>query len=480
VSFLEPRLGSFVTVDQACTAKMLYAAALARGSGERTVERGLALLEAVEAAALELGAHRVVRGKIAYLLASVHWLKRDYAAVSRYAVIAERARADVVTVRAVALRGYVALAQERYRDALELFRSALRAYRACNERDADLVLGILVQIASLEVTLRSASVVGTHALPDGSGRVDDDAVAKIPGVLSMQIASMDACLYAFDGERRMAYRYTRLAERLAPNDAWRVFALANRAKISFGLGDYDWAVELAADALELAERVDWDASPSDERMVLLHLTEILARTDPPAAVKLFRRYDRLTADIDRARLLHDDARLWICDTFVRALIHRLQGESALAYQAFEAVHAHGRRVGIVWRQTAALIEMDAIGTMSRHERPLQTAVELIRENFPRSFLARRVGRWSQAFADPVAMALAPQPREVLRYLLSAMDTKKIAAVMRLSEHTVKQYICTLFRAFDVHSKEELLVACYERGIGSPAWWNALDDKKPLR
>jgi DNA-binding CsgD family transcriptional regulator/tetratricopeptide (TPR) repeat protein len=479
VAFLGPMLGAFVTVDEACTAKMLHGIAVARSTGKDSTGRGLRLLESVASAADELGAHHAVKGEIAYVLALAHWLDRDLRAVLHYAVIAERAEADVISVRASSLRGYVALAKEYYAEALELFRFALRAYRACRERDADLVLRIVVQIAALEVTLRSATIVGTHALPDGSGRYQDDPAADVPDVFRMQIAALDAWLYAFDGDRKKAYRKIRVAERLSPNDAWRVWALSNRAQISSALGDRDWAGEFAAEALELYSRVDWNATRGEERVALLHLAEALATMDPSAAPRILRRYERLTTEVDRALLMHNDVRLWILETFVRALIHRIRGEFDKAREAFEAVRSQARRVGIRWREALALIELDAMpDEPCDNERPLLAAALLVRENFPRSFLARRIGKWSQTLVDPIASKLAPQPRQVLRYVLTGKNPKEIAAAMGLSEDTVKGYVKTLFRAFSVNSTPQLLVACYERGIGSPSWWNTLSEANP--
>jgi DNA-binding CsgD family transcriptional regulator len=241
------------------------------------------------------------------------------------------------------------------------------------------------------------------------------------------------------------------------------------------------ACGLALEALEISERVDWNATDDEERVAMLHLAEILALTDPSQAVRVLRRYDRLTTKVDRTLLMHDDVRLWILETFVRALVHRIRGEIEQACEAFQGVRLQAQRVGIRWREALALIELDSIRSESADhgDRPLQLAAVLVREHFPRSFLARRVGRWSQAMVDPIAAKLAPQPRQVLRHVLTGKNPKEIAATMALSEDTVKGYMKTLFRAFSVNSTPQLLVACYERGIGSPSWWDALDEPETI-
>ncbi|MEA2666660.1 MAG: hypothetical protein QOI11_3604, partial [Candidatus Eremiobacteraeota bacterium] len=392
VALLGPVLDSFVTVDEACTARMLHAAAVSRTPDN--LERGQALLEDVASAAETLRAHRAIRGEIAYMLAFVHWMKREHRLVLQYALLAEKARADVISVRAASLRGYVAEADERYPEALRLFRFALDAYRTCRERDADLLERIVVQIAALETALRSAAVAGTHTLPPEIGR-GADGTAIGPGVFRMETAALDAWLFAFDGDRRGAYRSVRIAHALAPDDRWRVWALAHRAKISAAFDDQDWAAEFAAEARELSEHLNWNATDGEERLALLHLAEALAQTDPLAALHVFERYEALTSRPDRALLL-DDVRLWILEEFVRGLVLRVRGDMVEAWRAFKGVHEQAKRVGLVWRATLALIELDATPVTGRPRGDcyLQTAALLVRENFPNSFLARRLGRWA--------------------------------------------------------------------------------------
>jgi DNA-binding NarL/FixJ family response regulator len=467
VALLDPVLGTFVTIDEACTAKMLHAVAVARSGVRGGIEKSLALLEAIAAAAHELGAHHAIQGEISYARALTYWLKRDFDSVLRHAVAAERANADAISVRATSLRGYVALAKERYPEALELFRFALRGYRACRERDLDLAFRVVVQIAALEVSLRSASVLGTHALPDDAGRFIDDPTPNTPNVFRMEIAALDAWLFALDGDRRRAYQKARLAVRLAPNEAWRVWALATCAAISAALDDEDWAQEFAVEASEISGTIDWNATDDEERLALLHLTEVLAQANPPEAARTLLRYDLLTTRADRALLMDSNPRIWIHETFVRALVYRNAGDNERASEALQNVRNEAHRIGNRWREALALIELDVLEPERIDSRPLQSAADLITEHFPRSFLARRLRGWARVLMDPIASKLAPQPRNVLRHVLSGKNAKEIAMMMGLSEDTIKGYLKTLFRAFSVNSAPQLIVTCYERGLGLP-------------
>jgi len=476
IDLLEPMLTTFVGIDEACTARMLHATAVARALN---LDRALALLADVATSARTLDAHHAIRAEIEYRIANVYWLKREHDAVLRHAIEAEKGRADVISVRAASLRGFVALARQRYRAALKLFKWSYQAYLQCKQKDRDLLEQIVFQIVVLEVALQSADVAATHSIPP---EIEADLRAepkdRLPGVSRTQIASFDSWLYAFEGERDKAYERARLANRFAPSFAWLVWSLANQAKLALAFGDLRFARVVAADAMDLAGSMDWDATTDDERVGLLFLAEALSVTDSSMAERALQRYDHIASEMDRSRLFHDDLRLWILETFVRGLIHKAKNEMEAARTAFWSVHLAAQRVGILWRSALALIELDSISPTDSGEHYLQTATKIIAENFPRSFLSRRVGPWIHSETDLVAAKLPRQPRQVLRHTLTGKNPKEIAAAMALSEDTIKGYMKTLFRAFSVNSTPQLLVECYRRGLGSPSWWDRVERAGP--
>lgn len=131
LSLLGPVLGTFRGADEVSTARMLHGEGVAR---VQNVDRGLKLLCELYADSDALSAHRAIRGEIAYKLAFVHWMKREHRETLRYALVAEAAQADIISVRAAFLRGFVAAARERYAEALALFNSALQKYRLSSSR----------------------------------------------------------------------------------------------------------------------------------------------------------------------------------------------------------------------------------------------------------------------------------------------------------------------------------------------------------
>jgi DNA-binding CsgD family transcriptional regulator len=67
------------------------------------------------------------------------------------------------------------------------------------------------------------------------------------------------------------------------------------------------------------------------------------------------------------------------------------------------------------------------------------------------------------FADPSAMALVPQVRRVLRFMLEGDSDKQIASRVKLSPYTVNQYTKVTFRHFRVRSRSELMARWIRRG-----------------
>lgn len=212
-------------------------------------------------------------------------------------------------------------------------------------------------------------------------------------------------------------------------------------------------------------------------MALLLLAQTLAVTDPQGAVKVLQTYDALTTELDRSMLLKDEVRLWIVETHVRGLIHRIRGQYADAFEAFKSVRAAAQRVGILWRAALALIEIDATPVGGRGDFYLESAARMVHEQFPRSFLASRLGRWNAVYRDPIAAKLAPLERKVLRDILEAKSQKDIASALGLTPDTVSYYVKALLRKFEVRSTLELAVKCYRRGLGSPSWWCTEEERR---
>ncbi|MEA2687510.1 MAG: hypothetical protein QOD51_117, partial [Candidatus Eremiobacteraeota bacterium] len=353
--FLGPALGTFCTEDAECTARMLYAVAVTRCDSP---DDGLALLRDTTERAERLAVHRAVRLEIVYYRALAHWAKRDLAAAAGFARTVEAAQLDVLSVRATQLLGFVAIAEQRYAGALATFRRALGAYRSCRERDTDLVEQILVQIATLEAQLRSASVPGSHRNPS-SRRVPGDVFRALTSLGRSQIAWLDAWQHANDGDLRSALRCMREAESVAPSPAWKIFALAGWASISAAFGEVENAREHALHAASMANGVDWQATRGEERFALILLAEALAALEPAEAARVLARFDALTSKLDDVQFAGTDPRKGALEAYVRGLVAHEAGNAQRARELLDQAYRGFHAAGYQWRAALALIALDA-------------------------------------------------------------------------------------------------------------------------
>jgi DNA-binding CsgD family transcriptional regulator/tetratricopeptide (TPR) repeat protein len=461
----ESYVASIDDVDARCTGYMLRGAAVAR----LDAARGAAELAELSLRAAALRAHSAIRAEISFFRALAHWSAGELDLAETHARAAERGGRDVLAVRAMDLRAYIASAQWRYAEALELFRAAAHAYGRCRERDVDLATKIADQIASLEQTLRSATEQGTHR-----GRTLPGA-AFGPAVVTperLRLAYNDAWLHALDGDRDRAFRSAREAGDLShrlESRPWEVWALANRAAIAAAFNEHGAALSFVEAGEELGLSVNWNQTRDEQRVALLQMAEVRALVAPATALSALRRYDAVTAPMDRTRVLrdrHGDARMLGWDFFVRGLVLRAEGHDDVAAARFTDAAQAFHVSGYLWRQAHALIEL---GVTTGETVPLDRALVIVRMHFPSSFLARRFGAWAQATIDPIGAALTPAQREVLRLLLEGHTGPEIASLTGRSYNTVRQHVQALHRAFGTHAEHQLVVACAKRGIGAPSW-----------
>ncbi|MEA2663279.1 MAG: Bacterial regulatory protein luxR family [Candidatus Eremiobacteraeota bacterium] len=467
VELIGPVLSTFTHVDEVCTARMLYGTAVARA---QDADRGLELLVQAAALADSGRAHRAIRAEIEYYQGLAYWTKRDFKQATRCATATERAKLDILSVRAIQLRAFAASASANYQDALRKFERARHLYGLCRGRDLALATQIICQIAVLEMTLRSARVPGSHAAPSGRTIPGTAFVPTTATQARMVLDCADSWLYAHDGDQVTAVRKAHEAIGHAPSAAWRTWSMASGANVFHAFGESGNARYLADEAEKIADSVDWNATADEERIGLLLLSEAYAAVKPAAAATVLARYDGVTTKMDPTRLLRDpsaDPRLVAWDAYVRGLVARINGDYERAGELLRKSAEGFTSCGYLWRAALALIELDATPVDTRGELPLERAAVIVRDNFPASFLARRLGSWAWAYVDPVASALTPAQRDVLRRLLEGKNPVAIAAETNRTVSTVRTHVEHINRAFGTHSYLELFAACSRRGIGLP-------------
>jgi DNA-binding CsgD family transcriptional regulator/tetratricopeptide (TPR) repeat protein len=468
---LAPILPTIRDTDERTTAAMLHGAALAR----LVPKAGIAMLAAIADTAQTERAHAAVRAEISYFRAVAHWSADELDKAEELARDAQRNGRDVLAVLAMQLRAWIAAmrpTETRYADALAIWRTAARAYTRCRERDLDLATMILQQTASLEQTLRSATVRGTHRSTRGARTLPGCAFPTVtPATQFLRLCYDDGWLFALDGDVATALAKMREAEEAATTPAWRVWARAAYAAMAVFFGYSGAAREAADSATARAQVIDWSATTDDEHLAFLHLAETYAYLgDARAASAAFLRFDEIGRPVDATRMLHRadrDPRLVGWYAHVLGLVRRGEGDAGSAATALTTAVESFRSCGYLWREAVSLIELDALPCATGSG--LDRAVSLIRENFPESFVALRLGPWARTGADPVVGALTPAEREVLRHVLEARTQQEIADLTGRAYNTVRTQMQSLHRKLGTSSNAQIIVACARRGIGAPSW-----------
>jgi len=350
-----------------------------------------------------------------------------------------------------------------YRGALEQFSAALRASSAARDEDVHLVAMLAHRVASLELMLRSVVIAGTHRERRQLVGLDVSTSPTLQGLAAGTLVA-DAWQFAHDGDAAAAFACARWADRLAPSDYARVRTLANRAAIARAFRNDDAAREHAEDAAERAQVLDWVEAGDDEIVALLALVEALVEVDPAAAYEFFGAYQRLT---ELRGISGDPARV----SYVCGVLHRAIGDTATAGASLRAAYHAYTETEHLWRATLTLIALDETepAPTSRVDTYLDVAAAIVRAHFPCSFLTRRLGRARRAYDDPTVATLTPAKRAVLRRLVEGHGPRRAAELCSLSEGTARNYIAEIEAAFGVHSIQELLVACYRRGLDTISW-----------
>lgn len=133
--------------------------------------------------------------------------------------------------------------------------------------------------------------------------------------------------------------------------------------------------------------------------------------------------------------------------------------TAVANDTFRAVDCDDFAVALMpvpALRIISVIKMFSSWRQGRFDDRERLLLEIVSEELARD--------WARA-AAPVAsgVPLAPRERQVLSLLCAGESEKQIAAALDISGHTTHQYVRSLYRAFKVHSRAELLAIVGQAG-----------------
>jgi DNA-binding NarL/FixJ family response regulator len=439
------------TLDASLTARMLLGMAYVRRGDLR---EGLALLQQLYASAES--AHPTIRSEIALNIGLAYYGLRELDAADR-ALDLVAPNTDIVHARALENRAWIASARRDYAGAMRHFEAALRRLDECRHYDRMLEANAMKGLAILAAERLDRTAFTFVELR--AERFDWTARGLAGSLYGVTFSA--SMMDEVNGRIRDALRWAREAERAAPNEAMRLFAMCRRATVLRNAderyGHHDLVMQIQAALREL----DLSNASGDEREVPPALAIELAWSgDVLGARALLKQYDALPPASGMSSLL-DDPRPAGARLYAEAVVADGAGDHQQAHhryrEAFQIFHRHGF-------ERRALHAALRLGELTGQTYLLEYAERVLRKLSAHSPLRLRARRHNAALADPVVAELSRTERAVLQLVCDGKSTAEIALLRNRSKQTIRNTVSRILGAFEVGDRQALLRECVKRGI----------------
>ena len=266
---------------------------------------------------------------------------------------------------------------------------------------------------------------------------------------------------ALHGDMLGCFRYLRMAEFVAPSDAYRVILGLDRAHFATIIGEKHWAQDEVAKAEALADSVNWNAQQGDERLGLLLLAEIVAHGNPEKARIYLARYNGLDRMRSPLYLFAFDHRTEAYAAYVEGVVKVAMRQSD-AEDSFRSSWVIFDRIGYDWRAGRTALRLFDV----THKQRWIVLAEDKLESYSQSWLIEELHAAMKP--APLQQSLTPMQRRVLELLCGRMSTKEISETLGLSPHTVRNHLKAAFKTYGVSSQAALVAETVRRGDLVPA------------
>ncbi|HYL26708.1 MAG TPA: LuxR C-terminal-related transcriptional regulator [Candidatus Nitrosotalea sp.] len=351
------------------------------------------------------------------------------------------------------LRSAIFSQEERYRDSADSLMKAIGHIGKSRERYLEYWFHAVQNLALLA---RELSFDDAAAL----ARQEVDADVEWPADFDVQhfqaLKAVGWCC-ALRGDMLGCFRYLRLAEKVVPSRAFGVILMLDRWFFARIMGEKNWASDEIAKAEDTAEDVDWNALSGDERVGLLMLAMATSQIDPERGRYYLARYKGLDKIRSPLLLFALDHRLEAMTAHAEGIV-RLAARASGAEEALRNAWVIFDRIGYDWRAALTAIRLFQVTKKDRWRHLAEDKLEA----FPQSWLATEMRSFDvPKKADSVK--LPPMQHKVFSMLCNKMTTAEIAEELALSQHTVRNHLKAVFRAYGVKNRASLVAEAAQRG-----------------
>jgi DNA-binding CsgD family transcriptional regulator len=392
------------------------------------------------------------RARVAYHIARRWMLEGRMDEARRFADEMSEDRSRDTKIKQELLQSFILSHEERYQEAAENLIQAIELIGKHRGKYLEDWFHAVQNLAALgrELPFERASELARSEVDQDIEWPDDFRTQRFQALKAVGWSC------ALRGDLLGCFRYLRGAERVAPSGAFEAIVLLDRAYFARISGEQNWALNEVAKAEAIAERVDWNALGGDERIGLLLLAEALADSNHEKAHFYLARYKGLDRIRSPLHLFAFDHRVEAFAAYAEGAIKVAEGDQGAA-EVLRKAWVIFDRIGYDWRAgRTAMRLMEA----TKKDRWRHLAEDKL-EAYPRSWLAREL----RELASPAlpAVELPPMQRKVFDLLCAKLSTAEIAQSLGLSQHTVRNHLKGVFRAYGVNNRAALVAEAANRG-----------------
>jgi len=351
------------------------------------------------------------------------------------------------------LRSFIYCHEERYRDSAEVLIDVLTLMNKHRQEHLEEWFHAVQNLALLgrELSFDRAATVA---------RQEIDRDVEWPQDFNLQrFQALKAVGWtcALRGDMLGCFRYLRAAERVVPSKAFKAIISLDRAYFARIGGETHWCADEIAAAEALADEIDWNALQGEERIGLL----LFAEATSTFALERSRYYLARYKNLDRMRspllLAAFDHRVEAMAAYTEGVV-RLAARDDKAEHAFREAWVIFDRIGYDWRAARAALRLFDVTKKTRWRHLAEDKLE----GLPQSWLARELTH-ARRTSEQIPVRLPPMQHKVFSLLCQKFTTAEIAQHLGLSEHTVRNHLKAVFRAYGVKNRAALVAEAANRG-----------------
>lgn len=392
------------------------------------------------------------RAQVIYNLARRQMLEGRTDEAWRLAAEMAREKSQATKISNEMLRSFIYCHEERYRESAQSLIKAIGLIGKHREQYREEWFHAVQNLALLgrELAFDEAAALARSEVDQPIEWPEDFTTQRFQALLGVGWSC------ALRGDMLGCFRYLRAAERRIPSDAFRVVLLLDRAYFARIVGERNWALDEIAQAENVAERIDWNALVGEERLALLLLARSTAEIDAERGRYYLARYKGLDHIRSPLHLFAFDHRLEAYAAYTEGVV-RMAGKGTGAEDSLRNAWVIFDRIGFDWRAARTAMRLFEVTKKERWQHLAEDKLEA----FPQSWLARELrDRTSPAHAP---VKLPPMQGKVFAMLCRKMTTAEIAEELGLSQHTVRNHLKAVFRAYGVNNRAALVAEAAARG-----------------